>query len=106
MAGRTPRVAEIRAIVCRHFDLTSKEMLSSARHHRVARPRQVAMHLARRMARRSLPQIAAHFGKSDHTTALHADRKIKAMRAADPAFNARVRAVVRDVHASVEARPC
>jgi chromosomal replication initiator protein len=91
-------MADIRAIVCRHFDLTSKEMLSSARHERVVRPRQVGMHLARQMTWQGLPSIARHFGRSDHTTALYADRRIKAMRAADPTFNAKVRAVVADVH--------
>lgn len=98
MTSRTPRVAEIRTIVCRHFNLTDKEIVSAARYPRIVRPRQVGMHLARQMTWQGLPQIARHFGRADHTTALHADRRIKQLRAADPAFNAKVRAVVADVH--------
>lgn len=95
---RTPRVAEIRAIVCRHFDVTNDEIVSQARAQRITRPRLIGMHLARQMTWQSSRQIARQFGRADHATALHADRRIKAMRASDPAFNAQIRAVVADVH--------
>ncbi|HSZ70840.1 MAG TPA: chromosomal replication initiator protein DnaA [Solirubrobacteraceae bacterium] len=75
-APRRPcSVAEIQAFACKHFELTSEELLSSSRTARVAWPRQVAMYLARELTDESLPVIARHFGGRDHTTVLHAWRR-------------------------------
>jgi len=91
------RVANIRAVVCDHFGITPAEIISPTRSTRISHPRQVAMHLARRMTWQSWQQIAAHFGREDHSTALHAHKAVIRRRAADPAFNARVREIVADV---------
>jgi chromosomal replication initiator protein len=68
-------VAEIQAAACAEFRVSPEELLSSSRAARVARPRQVAMYLAREMTGESLPAIGRHFGGRDHTTVLHAWRR-------------------------------
>ena len=55
-------------------------MHSPRRSRSVARPRQIAMYLAKSITSRSLPEIGRKFGGRDHTTVLHACRKIKALR--------------------------
>ncbi len=83
-AHREPRsVGEIQAAACRHFGLTSEELLSTARTARIAWPRQVAMYLARELTGESLPSIGRHFGGRDHTTVLHAWRRTTARIADD-----------------------
>ncbi|HEY6578469.1 MAG TPA: helix-turn-helix domain-containing protein, partial [Rhizomicrobium sp.] len=57
---------------------------SQQRSRRVARPRQVAMFLARTITQRSLPEIGRRFGGRDHTTVLHACRRIQALCGEDP----------------------
>ncbi len=79
-------VADIRAEVARHFGLTEKEIVSHSRLRRIARPRHVAMYLARRMTERSLEDIARRLGASDHTTVLHACRRVEALMGEDPDF--------------------
>jgi chromosomal replication initiator protein len=56
----------------------------------VARPRQVAMYLARKLTTRSLPEIGRRFGGRDHTTVLHACRRIEELREKDPLFKQEV----------------
>jgi chromosomal replication initiator protein len=86
LEDRGPRsIAEIQAAACKHFGLSSKELLSSARTARIAWPRQVAMYLARELTSESLPSIGRHFGGRDHTTVLHAWRRTTARIAADDA---------------------
>ena len=58
-------------------------MTSSRSARAVARPRQVAMYLAKQLTSRSLPEIGRKFGGRDHTTVMHAVRKIEELRAAD-----------------------
>jgi chromosomal replication initiator protein len=67
-----------------HLDL--RDFISKQRSRRVARPRQIAMYLSRQLTERSLPEIGRRFGGRDHTTVLHACRRIKALCDADPMF--------------------
>ena len=76
-------VAEIQDATCRHFGLSSDELLSSARVARVAWPRQVAMYLSRQLTGESLPAIGRQFGGRDHTTVMHACRRTSARIAED-----------------------
>ncbi len=86
LEDREPRsIAEIQAAACKHFGLSSEELLSSARTARIAWPRQVAMYLARELTSESLPSIGRHFGGRDHTTVLYAWRRTTARIAADDA---------------------
>ena len=82
---RSVSVVEIQELVAAAFDLTTEELLSSARTARIAWPRQLAMLLAREHTGQSLPAIGTSFGGRDHTTVLHACRRAKARLADDPA---------------------
>ena len=75
----TYRIHDIERVVCRRFRLTVEELRGPSRRRRIARPRQIAMYLARMLAGASYPKIAGHFGGRDHATAIHAARKIAAM---------------------------
>lgn len=86
-------VAEIAARVCHEFGVTASDMASSCRARPIARPRQVAMYLSRQLTPMSLPEIGRHFGNRDHTTVMHAIRKIAELILTDQAFALRVAAV-------------
>lgn len=77
-------VAEIQKVVAAHYGLTQMELISDRRARYVARPRQVAMWISRQITTRSMPDIGRRFGNRDHTTVLHALRRIEALRAEDP----------------------
>ena len=67
---------EIQKKVAEHFNISVKELQSSRRARTVARPRQVAMYLAKQLTSRSLPEIGRKFDR-DHTTVMHAVRKVE-----------------------------
>lgn len=69
-------IEEIQKRVAEHFNIRMSEMHSARRARAVARPRQVAMYLAKQLTSRSLPEIGRKFGGRDHTTVMHAVRKI------------------------------
>jgi chromosomal replication initiator protein len=73
---RRIKVEDILRIVSRHFAVSKADILSDRRHRSVVRPRQVGMYLAKQLTSRSLPEIGRRFGNRDHTTVLHAIRKI------------------------------
>ena len=79
-------IDEIQRKVAEHFNIKMAEMTSSRRARIVARPRQVAMYLAKQLTSRSLPEIGRKFGGRDHTTVMHAVRKIDELIAVDRAF--------------------
>jgi chromosomal replication initiator protein len=62
-------------------------MLSARRARSVARPRQIAMYLSKQLTTRSLPEIGRKFGGRDHTTVIHAVRKIEQLREEDAALD-------------------
>jgi chromosomal replication initiator protein len=80
---RRIRVEDILRIVAKHYSVTRSDLLSSRRTANVVRPRQIAMYLAKTLTLRSLPEIGRRFGGRDHTTVLHAVRKIDANVASD-----------------------
>lgn len=84
-------VARIVKQVAGEFGIAPKELLGSSRLRRVLVPRHVAMYLARELTGLSLPQLGAAFGGRDHTTVLHAWRKIEADAVADATLAGRVR---------------
>jgi hypothetical protein len=73
-------IEEIQAAVERHFKVTRADLISARRSAVIVRPRQVAMFLARHLTLQSLPAIGRKFGNRDHTTVLHAVRKIERLR--------------------------
>jgi len=79
ISGVEPRrikIEDILRIVSRHFGVSRADLLSQRRHRSVVWPRQIGMYLAKQMTSRSLPEIGRRFGGRDHTTVLHAIRKI------------------------------
>ena len=80
---RKVTIDEILRKVADHYNLRVSDMLLGAAPAQVARPRQVAMYLAKNLTSRSLPDIGRHFGGRDHTTVIHAVRKIEELRATD-----------------------
>src|SRR5712691_11050930 len=71
------KIEDIQRIVARQYNVSRSDLLSSRRTANVVRPRQVAMYLAKTLTLRSLPEIGRRFGGRDHTTVLHAVRKIE-----------------------------
>ncbi len=85
-----PTVRLIQRIVCHGYGLELSEMLSAQRTLTIALPRQIAMYLAKKMTLHSLPEIGNRFGGKDHTTVLHAVRKIERIAAIDPEMEAEI----------------
>lgn len=83
---RKVKIEDIQRIVSKHFNVTKADLLSARRTRTVVRPRQIAMYLAKALTPRSLPEIGRRFGNRDHTTVLHAVRKIEEMATADRSF--------------------
>jgi len=83
---RRVTIDEIQKRVAEHFNIKMAEMTSSRRARVVARPRQVAMYLAKQLTSRSLPEIGRKFGGRDHTTVMHAVKKIEELVVADRAL--------------------
>jgi len=69
-----PKVEAVQKIVCQHFNMLRKDLLSGRRTADVVYPRQIAMFLCKEFTKRSLPEIGRRFGGRDHTTVLHAVR--------------------------------
>jgi chromosomal replication initiator protein len=80
------RIEDIQRLVARQYNVSRSDLLCARRTANVVRPRQVAMYLAKMLTLRSLPEIGRHFGGRDHTTVLHAVRKIGALTNNDTAF--------------------
>jgi chromosomal replication initiator protein len=80
---RRVTIDEIQKRVAEHYNIRLADMHSARRARAVARPRQVAMYLCKQLTPRSLPEIGRKFGGRDHTTVMHAVRKIEELKAAD-----------------------
>jgi chromosomal replication initiator protein len=83
---RRVTIEDIQKRVAAHFNVRHADMFSERRSRSVARPRQIAMYLAKQLTQRSLPEIGRKFGGRDHTTVMHAVRKVEELRAQDQAF--------------------
>ena len=81
---RRVTVDEIQKATAEHFGLKQADLLSERRTRAVARPRQAAMWICKQLTTRSLPDIGRRFGGRDHTTVIHAVRRIEELRAGDP----------------------
>jgi chromosomal replication initiator protein len=83
---RRVTIEEIQKRVAEHFNIRISDMHSARRARSVARPRQVAMYLAKQLTSRSLPEIGRKFGGRDHTTVMHAVKKVDELRDHDSTF--------------------
>jgi chromosomal replication initiator protein len=77
------KIDDIQKLVASHYNISRADILSSRRTANVVRPRQIAMYLSKTLTLRSLPEIGRRFGGRDHTTVLHAVRKIEELVAKD-----------------------
>ena len=82
-SDRKVTIEEIQRKVAEHFNIRLADMIGPKRTRTIARPRQVAMYLAKSLTTRSLPEIGRRFGGRDHTTIMHGIRKIEELKAAD-----------------------
>jgi DNA-binding PadR family transcriptional regulator len=90
-------IARIQRVVAHHFKIPVIEMISARRGRAVARPRQIAMWLAKQTTTQSLPDIGRRFGGRDHTTIIHGVRKVEALRSQDAAFDHDVTTLLDEV---------
>jgi chromosomal replication initiator protein len=81
------KIEDIQKLVASHFNVSRADILSSRRTANVVRPRQIAMYLSKVLTLRSLPEIGRRFGGRDHTTVLHAVRKIEGLVTKDTALS-------------------
>ncbi|MCM2291589.1 chromosomal replication initiator protein DnaA [Allorhizobium sp. BGMRC 0089] len=77
------RIEDIQRIVARHYNVSRQELVSNRRTRVIVKPRQIAMYLSKTMTPRSFPEIGRRFGGRDHTTVLHAVRKIEELISGD-----------------------
>lgn len=91
--GQRLTVDRIQKAVCDEFRVTLTDMTSKRRARVIARPRQVAMYLSKKLTKRSLPDIGRRFGGRDHTTVMHAVKRVDSLRSEDPSLNAQIELV-------------
>ena len=80
-------IDNIQKTAAEYFKIRVSDLLSARRSRSITRPRQIAMSLAKELTNHSLPEIGDAFGGRDHTTVLHACRKISALRESDSRIN-------------------
>jgi len=88
-------IDEIQRKVADYYGLRLSDLLSERRAREVARPRQIAMYLAKKMTPRSLPEIGRRFGNRDHTTVMHAVKKVEELRGQDREIDSDVATLAR-----------
>lgn len=94
-AERRVTIDEIQKAAAEHFGLKQADMISDRRNRAVARPRQAAMWVAKQLTTRSLPDIGRRFGGRDHTTVLHAVRRIEELKQTDAGLARDLEALIR-----------
>lgn len=91
---RSISIEDIQKKVASYFNINIREMSSSKRSKNIAYPRQVAMYATKELTTMSLPEIGRNFGGRDHTTVLHAVRKIKRLRDESEDFNEEMNRII------------
>jgi hypothetical protein len=103
----SPRISEIQEVVCASFGVQLVDLSSARRTANLVNPRQVAMYLAKTMTGKSLPEIGRRFGGRDHTTVLHAvrkiERKVEFNAEAPGLFDPEMSDLVKSLRAAIEA---
>ena len=94
---REVTIEQIIDCVIKRFSIRLSDLQSRKRTKSISLPRQVCMHLARTLTRHSLEEIGGYFGGRDHTTVLHANRTIEALRKQDPSFHARLEQLCQEI---------
>ncbi len=91
---RSIRIDDIMKAVGRHYNVAKADLLSPRRARSIVRPRQIGMYLAKRLTVRSLPEIGRRFGGRDHSTVLHAVRKVEQLLKQDNALQREVNLLI------------
>jgi hypothetical protein len=91
-------VHEVQRLVAKHFKLKRADLLSPRRTADRTLPRQIAMYLAKKTTLRSLPEIGRRFGGRDHTTVLHAIRKIERLRRSSAEFDTQIKELEKELN--------
>ena len=94
---RRIRIEDIQRVVSKHYNVSRSDLLSSRRTRTIVRPRQIAMYLSKMLTPRSLPEIGRRFGGRDHTTVLHAVRKIEELAASDNGLQQEIEMLKRSI---------
>lgn len=100
LGGEEPRrisAEKIQTVVCDYFDISIHELTGSNRSRRFAHPRQIAAYLCRELTDLSFPELARKFGGRDHTSIIHAHRKVRDAMAADLTLQNRIREFTKQV---------
>lgn len=88
-------IENIQKTVANYFKIRVADLTSSKRTRSIARPRQIAMALAKELTKHSLPEIGNAFGGRDHSTVIHATKKVESLRAGDPSVEEDYRNLLR-----------
>ena len=91
------KIGEIQRKVAEYYNIRMGDMLSVRRSRSVARPRQIAMYISKQMTVRSLPDIGRKFGGRDHTTVIHAVKRIEQLIEVDPAIEEDIHILMRSI---------
>ncbi len=86
----TRKIEDIKRVTAQYYGVTSIDMICNRRTKELVRPRQVAMYLCKTLTPKSLPEIGRRFGNRDHTTVLHAVRKIERLIQTDSTLSAEI----------------
>jgi len=95
--NRKIRIEDIQRVVSVHYQVSRSDLVSSRRTRAIVVPRQIAMYLAKVLTPRSLPEIGRRFGNRDHTTVLHAVRKIEGLLGSDKGLARDIEALRRRI---------
>jgi hypothetical protein len=98
--SRPLRIEDIQYVCASQYGCTRLDIISPCRKKEIVKPRQVAMYLAKKLTLRSLPEIGRRFGNRDHTTGLHAIRKMERLIARDMILAAEI----ADIEAAIAVR--
>lgn len=93
-------LSQIDQAVCAKYNIPPTALKGDNRERRVARPRQVACYIGRQLTTYSLPQIGLWYGNRDHTTILHACRKVESLMRESPAFAGEVASLKDEIAGS------
>jgi hypothetical protein len=95
--SRRVHIEDIQVAVAGYYDIEASDMKSARRSAEITKPRQIAMFLAKLLTPHSLPAIGRYFGRRDHTTVLHAVRKIEELIRTDEGLSREIDAIMRDL---------
>ncbi len=95
---RRVRIDDILRTISQQYAVSRGDLLSARRTRSIVRPRQIGMYLSKQLTSRSLPEIGRRFGGRDHTTVIHAIRKIEELMNADPSLRDEIETLKKDLH--------